>query len=116
MQLKLNAAKIYLATEAVDFRCSIDGLCAQVQNHLGKNLSEGIFIFYSRDKKKLKLLTWHRNGFVLVYKRLEHGHFYVGASKKGTLSIDESQLSWLLAGLDWAGMSQWKELEFMDYF
>lgn len=73
MQLRLSSPKIYLASEAVDFRCSIDGLCEKVQTHLAKGLKEGLFIFYSQDRKKLKLLTWHRNGFVLVYKRLERG-------------------------------------------
>lgn len=116
MQLKLTSPKIFLATQAVDFRCSVNGLCGLAQEHLSKELKEGIFIFYSRDRKKLKLLTWHRNGFVLVYKRLEQGKFYLRATEEGALSIDEKQLGWLLAGLDWAGMSDWKELEFDDYF
>jgi hypothetical protein len=30
--------------------------------------------------------------------------------------LDEKQLSWLLAGLDWVGMSDWKELEFEHYY
>lgn len=116
MQLKLTLPKIFLATQAVDFRCSIDGLCEQVQSYLGKALKDGVFIFYNRDRKKLKLLTWHHNGFVLVYKRLEQGKFYLRETEQGVLSIDEKQLSWLLAGLDWVSMSDFKELEFDDYF
>jgi transposase len=116
MQLKLSSPKIWLATKAVDFRRSIDGLCEIVETHFGMNLKEGIFIFYNRDRRKLKLLTWHRNGFVLVYKRLEQGRFTLRQSNEGLLTLDEKQLSWLLAGLDWASMTDWKELEFNNYF
>jgi len=116
MQLKLSSPKIWLATAAVDFRCSIDGLCEKVQAHLGKSLKEGIFIFYNRDRKKLKLLTWHHNGFVLIYKRLEQGRFTARVSEEGLVTLDEKQLSWLLAGLDWVSLSEWKALEFEDFY
>ncbi len=116
MQLKLSSPKIWLATQAVDFRLSIDGLCQMIQSKFNLNLKEGLFIFYNRTRKKIKILTWHQNGFVLVYKRLEHGFFSIRTSEEGLVSVDERQLSWLLAGLDWVSMSAWKELEFDDYF
>ncbi len=116
MQLKLSSPKIWLATAAVDFRCSIDGLCEMVQSQLAMDAKEGIYIFYNRDRKKIKILTWHRNGFVLVYKRLEQGRFTIRQSEHGLITLDERQLSWLLAGLDWNAMSGWNELEFDNYF
>ncbi len=73
---------------------------------------EGIFLFYSQNRKKLKILTWHGNGFVLIYKRLERGCFVTQVGGKELLVLEEKELSWLLAGLDWYQMSHWKELEF----
>lgn len=116
MQLKLYSPKIWLSTSPVDFRRSIDGLCELIGNDFGMNLKEGLYIFYNRDKKKIKILTWHKNGFVMVYKRLEKGCFKIHKSEQGMLTLDEKQLSWLLAGLDWKSMSTWNELEFDDYF
>jgi transposase len=116
MQLKLSSPKIWLATQAVDFRLSIDGLCQIIQATFNLDLKEGLFIFYNRTKKKIKILTWHKNGFVLVYKRMEQGCFVIRTSDEGLMTVDEKQLSWLLAGLDWESMSAWKELEFDDYF
>ncbi len=115
MQLTISSPKIWLATEAVDFRRSIDGLCELIQSNFSVELKNSLFVFYSRDRKKIKLLTWHRNGFVLLYKRLEKGCFKVNAAESGLATLDEKQLSWLLAGLDWVSMSDWKELEF-DYY
>ena len=116
MQLKLSSPKIWLATQAVDFRLSIDGLCQIIQSKFKLNLKDGLFIFYNKTKKKIKILTWHKNGFVLIYKRIEHGCFSIRNSEEGLMTVDERQLSWLLAGLDWVSMSDWKELEFDDYF
>jgi transposase len=116
MQLKLSSPKMWLATEPVDFRRSIDGLSEIIQSNFSVNVTEGVFIFYNRDRKKIKLLTWHKNGFMLIYKRLEKGTFKVCKSENGLITLDEKQLSWLLAGLDWISMSTWNELEFDNYF
>lgn len=116
MQLKLSSPKIWLSIQPVDLRCGIDGLCEIIASNFGMNVKEGLFIFYSRDRRKLKILIWHKNGFVIVYKRLEQGHFRLRESNEGILTLDEKQLSWLLAGLDWVSMSDWKELEYDDYF
>ena len=116
MQLKLSSPQIWLATQAVDFRLSIDGLSQLIQSKFNLDLKEGLFIFYNKTKKKIKILTWHQNGFALVYKRLENGVFFIQTSEEGLMTVDERQLSWLLAGLDWVSMSAWKELEFDDYF
>jgi len=116
MQLTLSSPMIWLASQAVDFRLSIDGLCQIIQANFNLDLKTGLYIFYNRTKKKIKMLTWHKNGFVLVYKRMERGCFSISTSAEGLISLDERQLSWLLAGLDWVSMSDWKELEFDNYF
>lgn len=109
MQIKLSGKKIYLAGEAVDFRKSIDGLCMLLDGLLER---EHVYIFYNRRKTRLKILGWHGNGFVLLYKRLERGRFTV---KQGNNNLTAEQLSWLLAGLDWEEMSHWGELKFTNF-
>lgn len=118
MQLTLQSTKIWLATEVVDFRRSINGLSAIVMEALnGEPIGDNIFIFYNRGRDKLKILGWHRNGYVLLYKRLEHGKFIVQKSAEGYLTISPQQFSWLLAGLDWCKMSYWNdELTFENYY
>lgn len=115
MQLKLSSPKIWLTTCAVDFRKSIDGLVEIVHANPALNPKDDIFIFYSRNRKKVKILAWHGNGFIILYKRLEQGHF-TAQSGQDLLALDEKQLSWLLAGLDWHSMSHWRELEFNDCY
>jgi transposase len=60
-------------------------------------------------------LAWHKNGFMLIMKRLEDGNFFNVKSVAGTVSATPQQLSWLLAGLEWVKMSAWGELEYSDF-
>ena len=116
MQLTLSASKIWFYRDYVDFRKSIDGLVGLVHTNMGVNPSEGVFIFRNRSKDKLKILAWHGNGFILLYKRLEKGKFtVVNDPDSDSIALDGKQLSWLLAGLDWDTMSHWDGLTYDDY-
>lgn len=65
---------IWFYPVAVDFRKQIDGLALLVADQLCLNPSSGeLFIFRSRNAKKIKLLWYDDQGFWLCYKRLERG-------------------------------------------
>ncbi len=116
MQLMINAPSILICTHSVDFRKSIAGLLNLIISHLNLDPRENIFIFYNRNRDKVKLLAWHKNGFVLILKRLEKGNFFNIKMEAAVASLTPQQLSWLLAGLDWVNMSQWGELEYQDFY
>ncbi len=60
---------VYLCREPVDFRKSIDGLSALVEQHLQMNpFSNAVHVFVNKKRDKIKALYWHRNGFCLWYK------------------------------------------------
>ena len=116
MQLKLSSPKIWFYSAAIDFRKSIDGLVSLIHGQMLQNPAEGIYVFSNRQKDKLKILAWHGNGFVLLYKRLECGKFTIpDDSNTQSVMLDEKQLSWVLAGLDWNKMTNWNTLTFDDY-
>jgi transposase len=117
MQLTLRSSQVFLADKPVDFRRSIDGLSVIVLEVLEEKPIEGsIFVFYNTARNKLKILGWHRNGFVLIYKRLERKRFTVLGSENGYVTLSNEQLNWLLAGLDWVSLSDWNEaFNFKDY-
>jgi transposase len=55
----------------VDFRKSIDGLSALVEQELELSpFGSALYVFINRQKDKLKALYWHRNGFCLWYNYL----------------------------------------------
>lgn len=116
MQIQLKAPVIWFYNCAIDFRKSIDGIVTLIHTQLNQNPAQGIYIFFNRNKDKLKILAWHGNGFVLLYKRLECGKFTILDNKDvQSVTLDEKQLSWVLAGLDWEKMRNWNQLEFDEY-
>ena len=112
MQLQLYGKKIWLYRKAVDFRCGIDGLSQVVLQEIKQSLKEGVYLFLNRRRDKLKLLSWHKNGFVLCYKRLEKGLFNLGAKDDGAIELSIEEMSWLLAGLEWHRMRHWSDLDY----
>ncbi len=113
MQLQLYGKKLWIYRQAIDFRCSIDGLSALIKNELKQDPREGIYLFYNRGKDKIKGLSWHKNGYVLLYKRLECGRFHFHFNKvTGVIEIHPEEFGWLMAGLEWQKMKQWQELSY----
>jgi transposase len=117
MSLLIQSKNIWVAQQSVDFRCAIDGLCAFIIEHFQTKPQEGLFIFYNRARNRLKLLVWHHNGFMLLYKRLERGKFpFRFSDTLGRIRLEEKQLQGLLLGLDWQSITEWEEVNFKAYF
>ena len=108
----------YAYSESVDMRKSIDSLSYLVCESLERNPQDGsIYIFHNRQRDKVKILYWDRNGFVMHYKRLEKGRFKFSRVHGDTvMTISQQQLTWLLAGLDFNLMHQFGELNYSNYY
>jgi transposase len=96
---------IYLHTDFVDFRKSINGLLAIIESELALNAFNGaVFIFCNKKQDKLKLLYWDKTGFALWYKRLEKQRFkWPKCDELKHAKLSEQQLTWLLGGYDMVG-------------
>ena len=95
--------RIFLCRKAVDFRKAHDGLCAIVRDQFAEDPFAGdVFAFFNGAKDRIKLLVWDRNGFWLLYKRLEQGTFPFDATGDGArIEIDRARLSMILEGIEW---------------
>ncbi|MFZ2300371.1 MAG: IS66 family insertion sequence element accessory protein TnpB [Gallionella sp.] len=68
--------QVYLCREPIDFRKSINGLSVLVEQELELNpFGSALYVFINRQRNKIKVLYWHRNGFCLWLKRLEAEKF-----------------------------------------
>jgi transposase len=102
MMRPAEGVSVYLCREPVDFRKSIDGLSAVVEQFLGLDpFGDPLFVFVNRRRDKIKVLYWERSGFVLWYKRLEKARFpWPEAEGGATLTLSGRELNWLLDGID----------------
>lgn len=118
MAINWEGLTIYLATAPIDMRKEIDGLVLLVVESLKQApQSTSVYVFYNRQKDKVKCLWWDKNGFILYYKRLEKSRYKIPKPfSSDTLTLTSDQLNWLLAGLDFHLMNQFPELNFTHYF
>ena len=65
-----------------------------------------IFVFRSKRKDRIKMIVWDGTGMVLVTKWLEEGGFTFPPVQDGAVSLTATQLSVLMAGLDWTGVAR----------
>ena len=108
---------VYLYRSSIDFRKSIDGLSALVEQALGHNpFGAALYLFINRRRDKLKALYWHRNGFCLWYKRLEAERFAwpEAAADEATCVLTAKELEWLLEGFDLWAAKPHKTLNFQS--
>ena len=97
-----NFNQIYLHRDPVDFRKSINGLGAIVQEEMKLDpFSSALFIFCCGRRKRLKILYWDRTGFALWYKKLEEDLFpWPKDIESETIEITSKELAWILDGIN----------------
>lgn len=99
-----SAVRIYMASEPVDLRRGFDGLSAATRHIIRADpLSGHLFVFVNRRSNRLKVLLWQPSGFLLLYKRLEHGTFKrPRAPSLGHrhIEMDSAELALMIEGID----------------
>ena len=94
------STRIYLYRSPCDMRKSFDGLCGLIRSELDADpLSGSLFVFVNRRRSMVKLLYWDRDGFMILYKRLERGCFKLPDMSVSEARIDRCQLNMLLEGI-----------------
>lgn len=93
--------RIYLYRHPVDFRKAVNGLSVLVEETLDEDPFSGtLYVFTNRNRDRLKILWYERNGFCLWYKRLEKDRFIWPASDAEVVKLNGQQLNWLIDGYD----------------
>lgn len=93
---------VFMAVQPVDMRKSFDGLSAAVETVFGRNLLDGhLFLFLNRQRDRIKILWWDRDGKAIFAKRLERGSYELPRHQPGDqqLQLDATQLALLLSGV-----------------
>lgn len=97
-----SAVRVFLASEPVDMRRGHDGLYAIVKSWDLDPFNGDLYAFVGKRRDRVKILVWHRGGFLLLYKRLEKGRFRIPRVAVGTrtATLDATELAMLLDGID----------------
>jgi transposase len=94
---------LYAAVAPVHLRSSFDVLFAIAREQLGLDvLRSAIVLYVNKDRTRCKILFHDGSGFVILYKRLDRGHFVrlapVGPHDR-SVTIHARELAVLLEGI-----------------
>lgn len=93
--------RIFIACGYTDLRRGIDGLATIVQEQFKLDpFTNTLFLFCGRRCDRIKGLYWDKDGFVLLYKRLEKSSFQWPRSGDEARELTSQQLRWLTEGLE----------------
>ena len=98
-----SAARILVALEPADMRCSIDGLarCVREKLHEDPSTRGALFVFVNRRRDRAKVLWRDANGWCLLYKRLDVRKVIMPSSDGVTsVAVDLRALAKLLDGVE----------------
>jgi len=102
---------VLLHRHPVDIRKSFDGLLGIVRNALHDDpLSPTFFVFFNKDRNKVKIFYWDNDGFAIWYKRLEKGTFHLTLplTDETSITLTRAQLAMLLEGIDFQNVKRRK--------
>ena len=93
-------AAIYVVCGRTDMRLGIDSLAAIIENryHLPLFVPNTLFLFCGRRAGKIRGLLWEGDGFLLLYKRVEQGHFSWPRNSSELRLMSPEQFRWLMQG------------------
>jgi transposase len=101
--LNLSDVRIFLCMTPIKMHYSFDTLMGLAQTVFDQNpLSGHLFLFFNRDRNRVKILFWDQDGFCIWYKRLEAGTFQFpeAINEEQGIELDYSQLTKILGGVD----------------
>ena len=68
--------RVFVCTQPADMRRSFDGLSGMAQDIMKQYpLSGALFVFRNRNRDRLKIMYWDKDGLAIWDKRLEKGSF-----------------------------------------
>ncbi len=101
--INYSDVRIFLCATPTNMNYSFDRLMGRAQEIFDQDPTSGhLFLFMNRDRDRIKILFWDRDGFCIFYKRLGRGTFQMLTTTNDAEGIElkYSQLVKLLGGLD----------------
>lgn len=101
--------RIWLYAKPTDMRKSYDGLIVLVKRYLEEDpLSGHLFVFFNRQRNRVKVLYFDRSGYCIWMKRLESGLFHFNAQQGEKQVLNWTQLKLILEGMQLEKMTHKK--------
>lgn len=99
MFLDRRGLRVFVYREAIDMRCGFEKLHSYCVHQMKAIMDQGhVYLFFGKNRKRLKVLVYDGSGLVLIAKRIERGSFMSLAELVGRAEISQEELKLILHG------------------
>jgi transposase len=76
MLFETKGLRVFVFSAAIDMRCGFERLSYYVRGELKSRIDQGhLYLFFGKNRRRLKAIYFDGTGLVLVSKRIERGSF-----------------------------------------
>jgi transposase len=99
MLLERCGIKIYVYSEPIDMRAGFERLHGLSVQHMNAKINEGhAYVFFGKNRSRMKILVYDGSGLVLIAKRIERKNFMSHKELLGRSEISMDELRLIIHG------------------
>ena len=91
--------RVFIFNFEIDMRCGFERLSFYVRESMKSRIDQGhVYLFFGKNRRRLKAIYFDGSGLVLVSKRIEGGRFMALSELGDRLEINLSELKLIIHG------------------
>jgi transposase len=99
MFLDRKGLRVFVYRSEIDMRCGFEKLHSYCVHQMNAIMDQGhVYVFFGKNRKRIKILVYDGSGLVLIAKRIERGRFMSHAELLGRNEITQEELKLILHG------------------
>ena len=99
MFVDTKGLRVFIYSETIDMRCGFDKLLYFVRDRMNSQINQGhVYLFFGKNRRRLKLIFYDGTGLVLMAKRIERGRFMAVTELKDILEINLTEFKQIFNG------------------
>ena len=99
MFLDRKGLRVFVYRDAIDMRCGFEKLHSYCVHQMSAIMDQGhVYLFFGKNRKRIKILVYDGSGLVLIAKRIERGKFMSHQELLGRNEITQDELKLILHG------------------
>lgn len=99
MFLDRKGLRIFVYRDEIDMRCGFEKLHSYCVHQMNAIMDQGhVYLFFGKNRKRIKILVYDGSGLVLIAKRIEGGKFMSLRELLGRLEITQEELKLIVHG------------------
>lgn len=99
MFFERRGLRVFVYNSAIDMRAGFERLHSFCIHHMQAKMDQGhVYLFFGKNRRRLKVLVYDGSGLVLISKRIERGSFMAHSELMGRAEITTEELKLILHG------------------